>query len=135
MAKRACADCARTAGVALRVLVSLNLLAGICLLVFGTTVERPINSFPPVAMILLAILSVASAVTGLVGGHRWPCCLDAFLVLHSLNTLCQLILVAVLFSNFDGVVVRQREPAAAAGMYARVHACSSACTQHMPRTE
>lgn len=125
MAKRSCADCARTAGVVMRVLVSLNLLAGICLLVFGTTVERPINSFPPVAMILLAVLSFASAITGLVGGHKWACCLDAFLALHSLNTLCQLILVAVLFSDFHSVglvEVKQRQ------MLACMRACPQADT-------
>lgn len=55
-------------------------------------------------MILIAILSVVSAVCGLVGGHKWRCCLDAFLALHGINTLCQLILVIILFSDFQGVV-------------------------------
>uniref|UniRef100_A0A383WD62 Uncharacterized protein n=1 Tax=Tetradesmus obliquus TaxID=3088 RepID=A0A383WD62_TETOB len=104
MAKRRCTNCGRSAGTMMRVLVSFNFLAALCLLIFGCTVERPINSFPPVAMILLAILSVVSAVSGLVGGHKWACCLDAFLVLHGINTLCQLILVVVLFTGFQGVV-------------------------------
>ncbi|WIA36905.1 hypothetical protein OEZ86_008151 [Tetradesmus obliquus] len=104
MAKRHCTNCGRSAGTMMRVLVSFNFLAALCLLIFGCTVERPINSFPPVAMILLAILSVVSAVSGLVGGHKWACCLDAFLVLHGINTLCQLILVVVLFTGFQGVV-------------------------------
>lgn len=60
-------------------------------------VERPINSFPPVAMILLSFLSLGSAITGLVGGHKWACCLDAFLALHSIDTLCKMILVIVLW--------------------------------------
>lgn len=101
----------------MRVLVSFNFLAALCLLIFGCTVERPINSFPPVAMILLAILSVVSAVSGLVGGHKWACCLDAFLVLHGINTLCQLILVVVLFTGFQGVVdaIDPKETGALAG--------------------
>jgi hypothetical protein len=101
----------------MRVLVSFNFFAALCLLIFGCTVERPINSFPPVAMILLAILSVASAISGLVGGHKWACCLDAFLVLHGINTLCQLILVVVLFTGFQGVVdaIDPKETGALAG--------------------
>eukprot|EP00879_Flechtneria_rotunda_P007175 GHRR01007530.1.p1 GENE.GHRR01007530.1~~GHRR01007530.1.p1 ORF type:complete len:225 (+),score=39.99 GHRR01007530.1:124-798(+) len=104
MARKRCMDSARTAGTVMRVLVCLNFFAALCLLIFGCTVERPINSFPPVAMILLALSSVAAAITGLVGGHKWACCLDAFLVIHGLNTLCQLILVIVLWADFQGVV-------------------------------
>jgi hypothetical protein len=48
-------------------------------------------------MILLSFLSLASAITGLVGGHKWACCLDAFLALHSIDTLCKMILVIVLW--------------------------------------
>jgi hypothetical protein len=55
-------------------------------------------------MILMAILSVAAAITGLIGGHKWACCLDIFMALHGLNTLCQIILVGVLWGNFDGVL-------------------------------
>jgi hypothetical protein len=43
MARRACADCARTAGTAMRVLVSSNILCAICLLVFGCTVRQMAN--------------------------------------------------------------------------------------------
>ena len=48
-------------------------------------------------MILLSFLSLGSAITGLVGGHKWACCLDAFLVLHSIDTVCKAILVIVLW--------------------------------------
>lgn len=48
-------------------------------------------------MILLSFLSLGSAITGLVGGHKWACCLDAFLALHSIDTLCKMILVIVLW--------------------------------------
>lgn len=59
--------------------------------------ERPINSFPPIAMIILAFLSLGSGIAGLVGGHKCHCFLDVFLVLHSLDTLCKAILVIVLW--------------------------------------
>ena len=104
MARRSCANCAKTCATAMRILVSFNFIAALCLIIFGSTVERPINSFPPIAMLLLAFLSIGSAICGLVGGHKWACCLDAFLVLHGINTLCQLILVIVLWADFQGVV-------------------------------
>jgi len=72
----------------------LENIACMCLML---QVERPINSFPPIAMIMLSFLSLGSAITGLVGGHKWACCLDAFLVLHSIDTLCKMILVIVLW--------------------------------------
>lgn len=75
-----------------------------------TQVERPINSFPPIAMILLSFLSLGSAITGLVGGHKWAWCLDAFLVLLSTDGLCKMILVIVLwwvYLNSTSKVLKQ----------------------------
>jgi len=48
MGRRACSDCARTTGVAMRVLVSSNILCAICLLVFGCTVRALLLQEPSI---------------------------------------------------------------------------------------
>jgi preprotein translocase subunit SecG len=100
----------------MRVLVALNLVTGLCLIIFGTVLQKPIRSFPPVAFILLGVLSWVSAIVGLVAGHKVPCCLSIFLTMHGLNTLCQAILVVLLHVDREGLV-KIIGPPEADGMY------------------
>eukprot|EP00877_Chromochloris_zofingiensis_P006402 jgi/Chrzof1/2014/Cz10g29220.t1 len=105
MAKRRCANCHRNSGTAMKSLVAVNFLAGLCLIIFGSTVQHPIKDFPAVAMILLGVLSWVSALCGLVGGAmKMDCCLNVFVVLHGINTALQMALVICLHVNYDGVV-------------------------------
>ena len=103
MAVRRCAQCAQNSGVIMRTLVAVNIIAGICLIAFGATVEFPINSFPPIAMILVGVLSIGSALAGMAGSYHRSCCLSCFLVLHGVNLVLQTALVIALFVNLDGV--------------------------------
>jgi hypothetical protein len=84
-------------------LACVDVLAALCLFIFGGTVERPINSFPPIAMLLLGILAVVASILGL-GGDRFTCCLDAHLVLRALLTACEVALSAVLLAAFGSVL-------------------------------
>jgi hypothetical protein len=104
MGTRRCANCGNHSAWALRVLVTVNILSGMCLFIFGSTVEKPINSAPAVCMILLGVFCWLTALSGLLGSSRFLCCLDIFLVLGSVNTLLTLVLVLELFVNFDGML-------------------------------
>ncbi len=65
--------------------------------------RKPIVDFPAVAMVLMGVLSLISAIIGLMSGQKWKCCLTVFLALHGLNTIFQIALVASLWFNLDGV--------------------------------
>jgi hypothetical protein len=55
MALRSCANCGDRSALALRVLATVNVIAGLLLVVFASTVEKPLNSAPAVCMLLLAL--------------------------------------------------------------------------------
>lgn len=109
--RRCCAGCASCGGAAnatvLRALAGVNVVAGLVLIIFGSTVERPINSAPTVCMILLGVFSWLTAATGMLGSTRAGarcCCLDVFLALDGVHALLTGVLVLELWLNFDGLL-------------------------------
>jgi hypothetical protein len=103
MALRSCANCGDRSALALRVLVTVDVVAFVLLVAFGATVERPINSAPAVCMILLGVANCLTALSGFFASSRFSCCLDVFLVVNSVNVLLTAVLVGELFMNFDGL--------------------------------
>jgi len=76
----------------MRTLAGLNLASGVCLIAFGTQAQFPIRDFPAVAMILMGVLALLTGVVGLFGSNRWRCCLTAFLGMHGLNLILEIVL-------------------------------------------
>jgi predicted tellurium resistance membrane protein TerC len=89
MAIRKCASCTAKTAHFMRSLVAVNCVIGLLLIAFGGSLEKPMNSFPSVAMVLLGILCWVSAVVGLLAGHKYACCLTVFLVMHGFNIMMQ----------------------------------------------
>lgn len=104
MPKRTCAFCAKRSGLAMRVCMLVNLMAGICLIAFACSVQYPIQTLSAVGMLLLGILSVLSTVAGLVGSWHYRICLTAFLWLGGVSTFFQMVLVIAMHVNFEGVL-------------------------------
>ena len=104
MAKRTCAFCARRSGLAMRVCMIANLIAGISLIAFACSVQFPITTLPAVGMLLLGILSVLSTIAGLIGSWHTRICLTAFLFMGGVSTFFQMVLVIAMHVNFDGVL-------------------------------
>ena len=88
----------------LKALICVNFAAAIFYISFGCSAQFPIKSFSIVAMILLGTLAGVVGIIGLVGSHFRKILSCAFLPLHGLSIILQLVFVVRLNQHFQSFV-------------------------------